>query len=75
MIIIVDRQSYIAWCAGWLLDRDQYGHVIVGDNTDHVAADAAIARGETVYLAVHGKVVSELATAQDGVVSETRVQG
>lgn len=57
-MLIIDRESFIAWTEGVLLDRDENKKVLVGDDTKNVRAEAALQKGKIVGLTVAGKLVS-----------------
>jgi hypothetical protein len=59
-MITVDRDSFIAFTRGVLLDRDRECRVLVGDDMRNQLAVAALERGETVRLKSGDRVVSEV---------------
>lgn len=59
-MLIVDRESFIAWTEGVLLDRDENGKVIVGDDIKNVRAEAVLEKGKIIGLTVAGKLVSTM---------------
>lgn len=66
-MIICDRQNFIDCVNGDLLIRDAQGRIThLGDAaTDAVAAHN---RGETVYLTVHGRIVSKISNYVEEIV-------
>ena len=62
----VDRDAFIAWTHGILLERNAQEHIIVEDDIAHEKAESILARGEKVYLLSGNKVVSYLQLADEG---------
>ena len=60
MMLVVDRNSFMAWVGGALLIRDRAGSCIVGDDVRNEEAEAAMQRGETIGLSVNGRIVSTM---------------
>lgn len=58
--LIVDRESFIAWTQGVLLERDADGTMVVGDDIRNEQAEYALEKGETIGLTVGGKLVSTM---------------
>lgn len=53
----VDREEFMNWTQGILLNRDKHKKVIVNE-LDCKLAEEALKNGETIYLTKNGKIVS-----------------
>jgi hypothetical protein len=69
-MLVVDRDSFMAWMQGILLERDAEGYVLVGDSVDNERAEDALEKGETIGLTVDGRLVSTLRDAGEEIVEE-----
>lgn len=64
-MLVVNRQDFIAWTEGILLERDAEGVCRVGDREIHEKAKQALDRGETIALAEQGNIVSCMQLIED----------
>lgn len=55
-MFVVDRDSFISWTQGILLDRDNSGKCVIGDNIAHEEAQERLDKGEIVGLSVKGVI-------------------
>jgi hypothetical protein len=55
-LVTVDRDQYIAWCNGLLMDFKN-GRGIVVNELEAVTADEALSRGEPVLLRVGNRLI------------------
>jgi hypothetical protein len=58
--ITVNRNSFIAWTQGILLDRDSKGSVLVGDDIKNELAEKALKEGKPIWLTDGGKIISQM---------------
>lgn len=65
-MFVVDRESFIAWTHGILLERDARGQVVVGDNISHERALEILNGGGKVYLSTNNEVISYIRLTEDG---------
>lgn len=66
-MIIVDRESFIAWTQGILIHRTK-NKLIVGDNTKHEVAEKLLEQGETIGFTVNGELFSTMKLEDSGYV-------
>lgn len=71
IMIIVDRNSFIAYSEGILMDFHE-GKGVVGDSLKNEEAEAAMERGETIGLMVGGELVTTM-KLEDGGFVETLI--
>lgn len=64
-MIIVDRDSFIAWTQGILLDRKADGTFVCGDNELNKEAEEALKNGKTIGLTVEGRIVSTMSLDEE----------
>lgn len=60
-MLIVDRDSFIAWTEGTLLERRIDGTFVVGDDETNERAEKALEAGETIGLTIGGRLESTMA--------------
>lgn len=65
-MFVVDRESFIAWTQGILLERNARGQVVVGDNIANEQAMEILESGGKVYLSVNNEVISYIFLTKDG---------
>lgn len=56
----VDREQFIAWTEGILLDRNEKGEVLLVNEKNCKEADDRLNNGEEVYLTVGNEIVSKM---------------
>ena len=64
-MIQVNREEFMLWSTGLLLDNDK-GSVLCFDRKEHQEAEDAMERGETIVLMVEGKPFSTMSLQGDG---------
>jgi hypothetical protein len=64
-MLVVDRDDFIAWTRGILLERSREGACLVGDKKIHQQAKEALDDGETVGLTRAGRIVTHLRLVGD----------
>lgn len=62
--LYLDRDSFIAWTQGVLLDF-KHGVGVVGDNINHERAEQVLREGGQVFLTINGEPVSELVETEE----------
>jgi len=65
-MITVNRNNFIAWTQGLLLDRAGDKILSIGDDVAHEHAAAALDNGETIALTIRGEVVSTMRLEDNG---------
>jgi hypothetical protein len=70
--IIVDREMFIRFSEGILLDRDAKGNVLIVDEALCNKALDALERGEKVFLRVGDELISEM-TIKDECYTEKKL--
>ena len=70
--IIVNRNSFIDWTKGILLDRDAYGICVVYDDNKNQEAMNLLDAGEVIGFEVKGELVSIMKLENNGFV-ETKL--
>lgn len=64
-MIVVDRDDFIAWSQGILLDRKSDGSTTVGDRSIHEKAKDAMDKGEIIALTMAGRIVSYMKVEEE----------
>lgn len=59
-MFVVDRDSFISWVQGIMLDRDSSGNMIIGDDIRNEEAHERLLKGEDIYLSDCGEIVSKI---------------
>lgn len=59
-MLVVDRDDFMAWSRGILLERSKEGACLVGDKKIHQRAKEALDEGETVGLTMAGRIVTHM---------------
>lgn len=65
-MIIVDRNSFIAWTEGILMERAGDKILKIGDNIKHEEAEEALNQGEKIGLTVKGELISTMSLTEHG---------
>lgn len=68
--LTVERDQFIAWTEGILLDRNEEGEVLIVNELACSRAEKAMEQGETVYLTQDGKIVTKMHLAPEGFIEE-----
>lgn len=66
---MVDRQGFINWCGGILLQRDATSYVLTPER-DCLRAEEALERGEIVGLTLYGELFSTISLTKQGYMEE-----
>jgi len=59
--LYIDRDAFVAWSLGILLERYPSGHIVIGDRAEHSEAQRLMDSGEVIGLLVGGELFSTMA--------------